>query len=300
MSCSAGTRIPFRKRGKPILIQYDVQASIKKIVAGLPLDGRSFSRFSSFFFPSTSLFFFRLFVQEPNAGHLHGGDADIPFRLGRVNEEALAVSGGVDAMVAALKGPLDANLQGVCGINGMSNIQCKSGIITVDEINFRFHDGTKHAAQLSCAMRKLAAMPYPLGGSYASRIHFFISPSMTREIGVPRKWKRTYKKVQQALKLAGGVWMEVSEAKCCFSSSFCFSNMPNRCTALDLMIQGTGLRSPPSGRNIWEAPRISMQSFVVACQRSEDLTSYQKYARTSVSQLLVSLPCWHPPVLVAR
>ena len=45
----------------------------------------------------------RLFIQEPNVGHLFAGDADKPYRVARMPSTSLLAAGTADAMAALLK-----------------------------------------------------------------------------------------------------------------------------------------------------------------------------------------------------
>jgi hypothetical protein len=75
-------------------------------------------------------------------------------------------------------------------------------------------------AKLSDAMEILAARPYPGGGSYAERVHLYVAPAFSTSIafgrgpfhhlgndGLPHR--ATWRGVMPALKLAGGVWIEM-------------------------------------------------------------------------------------------
>jgi hypothetical protein len=75
--------------------------------------------------------------------------------------------------------------------------------------------------QLSEAMRILADEPSPWGGSYASRVHFYLAPALVTSIGLGRGQHFTlgrsgsthirpgWRGVFPGLALAGGVWLQM-------------------------------------------------------------------------------------------
>ena len=218
----------------PMIVLYGSPATNRKIVApgsarALPLDGR-------------------VFVQEPNVGHLFAGDRDRAFRLSGLHVEQLLAARTGPAMAALLRQRID---ELDCPFPPYGTAGCRSGLVFVDEIDYRFAERapnlntpawrgrtsrsqpkrkfpnyvpTPRAGQpgyeLSVAMSALAAIPYPGGGTYASRVHFYIAPGVVSSIGVGRgKYRnlgrdrrphfRSHEGVRAALQLAGGVWLEM-------------------------------------------------------------------------------------------
>jgi hypothetical protein len=190
----------------------------------------------------------RVFVQEPNVGHLFAGDSDRAYRLSGLHVEQLLAAGTGPAMASMLRRRIDEH---DCPFPPYGNAGCRSGLVFVDEIDYRFAEkapnlntpawrGRTSRAQpkpkfpnyvpqprpgqpgyeLSVAMGILAATPYPSGGTYASRVHFYIAPGVVSSIGVGRgayrnlgrdrrPHFRSHEGVRAALQLAGGVWLEM-------------------------------------------------------------------------------------------
>lgn len=190
----------------------------------------------------------RLFIQEPNVGHLFAGDADKPYRVARMPSTSLLAAGTADAMAALLKREIDAP---GCVTAPWGDAGCKSHLVFVDEIDYRFAEkapNLNHPAwrgrtsrnqpkrkfpnyipkvkpghsgyELSLAMQQLAAIPYPDGGTYAERVHFYIAPGVVSSIGVGkgkfhnlgrdrRPHFRSHEGLRSALQLSGGVWLEM-------------------------------------------------------------------------------------------
>jgi hypothetical protein len=189
----------------------------------------------------------RLFIQEPNPGHLFAGDADRPYRLDRVTEDELTEARTAPRMAALLRRRVDRT---GCVLPGGA-AGCQSHLVFVDEIDVRFAERAPNlntpawrgrtsrsqpkrrfptyvprprkgqpGYELGRAMQQLAAIPYRGGGSYADRVHFYISPALVGSIGSGRgryfnlgrdrrPHFRTYEGVRPALQLAGGVWLEM-------------------------------------------------------------------------------------------
>jgi hypothetical protein len=189
----------------------------------------------------------RLFIQEPNWGHLFGGEADRPFRLARVTEDELQAAGTAPAMARLLRTSID---QANC-YYAPAWFGCRSRLVFVDEIDHRFSEpppnlntpawrGRTSRSQpkrafpnyvpaprpgqlgyeLERAMEILAGAPFPGGGTYAQRVHFYIAPGVVSSLGVGRgpyqnlgrdrrPHFRSYEGVRGALQRAGGVWLEM-------------------------------------------------------------------------------------------
>ena len=218
----------------PMIVFYGTPDTNRKIVKpgaadALPIDGR-------------------VFVQEPNVGHLFAGDADKPYRLSRVTAASLLAAGSADAMARVLQTRIDAP---GCVFAPWGDSGCTSHLVFVDEIDSRFAEKAPnlntrawrgrtsrnqparkfpnyvpkprpgHAGyELSKAMEKLESIPYPEGGTYADRVHFYIAPAVVTTIGVGRgKYHnlgrdrrphfRSHEGLRVALQRAGGVWLEM-------------------------------------------------------------------------------------------
>ena len=190
----------------------------------------------------------RLFVQEPNVGHLFAGDSDRPYRLSRVTAEQIVQAGSAQAIAGLLRDHIAASN---CSFAGSGRAGCRSHLVFIDEIDARFAErapnlktpawrgrtsrGQKKRAfpnyvprprpgqpgyELGKAMEILAALPFPGGGTYADRAHFYIAPGLVSSLGIGRgKYHnlgrdrrphfRTYEGLRTALQRAGGVWLEM-------------------------------------------------------------------------------------------
>jgi hypothetical protein len=214
----------------PMIVLYDEPATVRAMVrgAGLPVDGR-------------------VFIQEPNVGHLHMGERDRPYRLARVTDDELLAARTGPGMAALLRRRID---RADC-IPGARAMSCPGRLVFVDEIDHRFAERAPNldtpawrgrtsrnqparrfpnyvptprpgqpGYELGRAMRQLAATPYPGGGTYAERVHFYVSPGVVTSIGLGRgryhnlgrdrrPHFRSHEGVRPALQLAGGVWLEM-------------------------------------------------------------------------------------------
>lgn len=218
----------------PMLVMYASPDTNRQIVkpgtqGALPLDGR-------------------LYVQEPNVGHLFAGDADRPYRLSGISGTALLAAGDATAMARLLRSRIDAD---DCHFAPWGSAGCQSHLVFVDEIDYRFAEKGPnlnarawagrtsrnqprrkfpnyiprarpgHAGyELAKAMEILAGLPYPDGGTYAERVHFYIAPGVVSSIGVGRgryhnlgrdrrPHFRSHEGLRGAFRLSGGVWLEM-------------------------------------------------------------------------------------------
>jgi hypothetical protein len=218
----------------PMLVMYASPDTNRQIVkpgteGALPLDGR-------------------LYVQEPNVGHLFAGDTDRPYRLSGISGTALLAAGEATAMARLLRSRIDAD---DCHFVPWGSAGCQSHLVFVDEIDYRFAEkgpnlNTRawagrtsrnqprrrfpnyiprarpgHAGyELAKAMEILAGLPYPDGGTYAERVHFYIAPGVVSSIGVGRgryhnlgrdrrPHFRSHEGLRGAFRLSGGVWLEM-------------------------------------------------------------------------------------------
>lgn len=218
----------------PMIMLYATPETNRKIVKpgaadALPIDGR-------------------VFVQEPNVGHLFADDADRPYRVARMPAANLLAAGNADAMARLLRSQIEAP---GCITAPWGDSSCMSHLVFVDEIDYRFAEKAPnlntrawagrtsrnqakrkfpnyiprplpgHAGnELSAAVAQLAAIPYPAGGTYADRVHFYIAPGVVSSIGVGKgKYQnlgrdrrphfRSHEGLRGALRLAGGVWLEM-------------------------------------------------------------------------------------------
>ena len=151
------------------------------------------------------------FRPEPTRQHLFAGNADVTHRLNKLTAREL-LGRSAAAQAALLKEQIDST----CPPQN-----CQSHLVTVDEIGNRYSDRRGgEGTTLAEAMAILDAMPSPFGGSYASRVHFFIAPAMVTAIGAGlgpdhnlgrngRALRTTWNKVMPALARSGGVWLEM-------------------------------------------------------------------------------------------
>ncbi|MFZ4756300.1 MAG: hypothetical protein ACOYL4_09865 [Miltoncostaeaceae bacterium] len=162
-----------------------------------------------------------LFRQEPsNSGpgaQLGVGNSQ---RMTKLNGASLAKM-TVTKMVSALMKGVDRICVTPAGIN-----TCPAHLLAVDEIGAAFGrpEGDLYlnapGFRLELAMKILARTQSPWGGSYASRIHFYLAPGVSTAIAAGRgpahnrgadgkvKWP-DYSSVIDAFTTAGGVWLEM-------------------------------------------------------------------------------------------
>lgn len=217
----------------PMVVLYGTPETNRKIIrpgtpAALPVDGR-------------------LYIQEPNWGHLFAGDADRPFRLARVTDDELLAARTAPRMVQILRAAIDRS---DC-FYAPAHFGCRSHLVFVDEIDHRFAErapnlntaawrGRTRRSQpkrpfpnhvprprvgqpgyeLGQAMQTLAGIPYPGGGTYAGRVHLYLAPGVVTSIGVGRgKYHnlgrdgrphlRSYEGIRPAIRHSGGLWLEM-------------------------------------------------------------------------------------------
>jgi hypothetical protein len=218
--------------GAPMIVLYAPPATNRLIIqpgtaGALPIDGR-------------------LFVQEPNVGHLFAGDLDRPYRLSGVSGTQLIKAGSAIEMAILLHRRID---ELDCPFPPHGNAGCRSGLVFVDEIDYRFAEKAPNlntpawrgrtsrnqpkrkfpnyvprpktgqpGYELTKAMAILQALPFPGGGTYADRVHFYIAPGVVSSIGVgkgkyynlgrdSRPHFRSHEGVRGALRRSGGVWL---------------------------------------------------------------------------------------------
>ncbi len=184
---------------QPTIMMYGTPETNRKVVQpgasdALPVDGR-------------------LLVSGRTKGHLFAGEADKPYRVDHLLAGDLVKLPDGESMAALLKSRIDEN---AC-LFSWGRVDCRSGLVFVDEIDWRFaekapnlntaawrgrtskgqpkrkfptYHPTARAGQagyeLSRAMQILAETPYRSGGTYAERVHFFIAPGVVTSIGVGR------------------------------------------------------------------------------------------------------------------
>jgi hypothetical protein len=215
---------------------YDVDAQVEEIVKGV--DGHAGLG------PDRGAY-----RQEGSTSHLFQGVDDAEHRVGKVS--ARVIAGMTPRAIAdALRRQIDEG----CVIDGR-DYGCASHLVAVDEIGNTFNDGKppkaprrnfrsrraaraaglpppvplppvnprSAGARLSAAMRMLE-VPSPYGGTYASRVHFYLAPALTSSIAaglgpnhnLGRDGKphfSTWRGVMPALARAGGVWLEMFHAE---------------------------------------------------------------------------------------
>ena len=197
-----------------------------------------------------------VFRQAPGAGKLFR-DNDDPFVIAKVNGHSLAKM-STAGMVAMIKGEIDAPTTAGAGTSGLvaidevgnafrdgkprrcfkkvkvraktMRIACanrikltKNGwkLVKGKEPEPRVPGSRHPGRKLSAAMKKLAAMPYPAGGTYADRVHIYLAPAIvtlagegkgknfTRSRDGVRHVRPGIQAVAPALAKAGGVWMQM-------------------------------------------------------------------------------------------
>ncbi len=165
-----------------------------------------------------------LFRQDPSNS---GGRAALALgtsqRMNKVNGRALAAAPSTQAMADMLREGVDRQCITPAGVN-----TCAAHQVGVDELVPSYGqptgstrpNPTNPGVRLSAAMQTLAGEASPWGGTYASRIHFYIAPAISTSIGVGRGRFRTlgrdgkhhfknYAYLMPALSYAGGTWLEM-------------------------------------------------------------------------------------------
>lgn len=138
-------------------------------------------------------------------------------RVSKVSDEEL-IGASAEAIAATLKRHVRA-----CRIRG-NDYGCASHLAFVDELGAAFNDrrGSSNATNLAAAMRQLEE-PSPYGGTWASRVHFYMAPNFTSAIAKGRgpDFNRgrdgkphfaTWRRLMPALARSGGVWLEMYHA----------------------------------------------------------------------------------------
>ncbi|MEW6582404.1 MAG: hypothetical protein AB1416_06555 [Actinomycetota bacterium] len=156
--------------------------------------------------------------QEGSTSHLFAGDADTRYRLGKVPAAELA--GMAPAQIAAT---LRRQIDGTCTIAGR-DYGCRSHLVTVDEIDGAFSDRAGNAGRRLLTAMRMLERPSPYGGTYASRVHFFIAPTMTAQFAAARGRHHnlgrdgkphfpTWTYAVAAVARGGGAWLEMYHAR---------------------------------------------------------------------------------------
>lgn len=156
-----------------------------------------------------------IFRQEPtNSGpgaQLGVGNAQ---RMNKISGSMLADLPSGLAISDRLKAAIDATCTTPAGVS-----TCAAHLVGVDEIGAPFGDPVK-SRRLDLAMTDLTAQASPWGGTYASRVHFYLAPGVSTAIAVglgtvrnlgndgKQHWPN-YSRAMIALSKAGGVWMEM-------------------------------------------------------------------------------------------
>jgi len=163
-----------------------------------------------------------LFRQEPsNSGPGAQLGANNSQRMAKLSGARLAKMKSVVQVADALRKGVDRTCVTPAGIN-----TCPAHILAVDEITSAFgrvegDENSQTAGRLlKHAMEDLAKTPSPWGGSYASRIHFYLAPGVSTAIAAGKgsthnrgadgkeHWP-DYTFAVDALARAGGVWIEM-------------------------------------------------------------------------------------------
>jgi hypothetical protein len=152
------------------------------------------------------------FRQEKSVDHLLAGDADRANRMGKLGWREL--EGKTAAEIAAL---FRRHIDSSC----IPDNGCTSHLVAVDEIGNAFADERGDlGTRLSHAMAALDELPWPGGGSYADRVHFYIAPAIVTAVGYGLgpdhnlgrdgvKHRNTWSGVLPGLARGGGVWLEM-------------------------------------------------------------------------------------------
>lgn len=162
-----------------------------------------------------------LFRQEPSNSGPGAQLASNGQRMTKISGAALFKKPTAEAMTAMLKTAVDRTCVTPAGVN-----TCGAHRVGVDEIGTEW--GATAAAggkptpsgRLRATMKSLEAMPYPGGGTYAARVHFYVAPGVSTAIATGLGFNRTegrdgkdhfrnYAGLMPALRRAGGVWLEM-------------------------------------------------------------------------------------------
>jgi hypothetical protein len=158
------------------------------------------------------------FRQEGSTSHLFGGDGDAPYRLGKVSAWDLKPL-SADQIAARLRTQID----GGCTIDGR-DYGCQSHLVTVDEIGSAFSDRAGDLGMRLAQAMLLLEKPSPYGGTYASRVHFFVAPVVTSQFAAAKGRNHnlgrdgkphfpTWQYAMSAMAHGGGAWLEMYHAK---------------------------------------------------------------------------------------
>ena len=162
-----------------------------------------------------------LFRQEPSNSGPGAQLASNDQRMTKISGAALFKRPTAEAMTAMLKAAVDRTCVTPAGVN-----TCGAHRVGVDEIGTEWGEtGTAGGKQtqpgrLRTTMKNLEAMPYPGGGTYAARVHFYVAPGVSTAIATGLGFNRTqgrdgkdhfrnYAGLMPALRRAGGVWLEM-------------------------------------------------------------------------------------------
>lgn len=162
-----------------------------------------------------------LFRQEPSNSGAGAQLASNDQRMAKISGSNLFRKTSAEAMTAMLKGAIDRTCVTPAGVN-----TCGAHRVGVDEIGTEWGErgvaGGKETKLgfLRTAMKNLEATPYPGGGTYASRVHFYIAPGVSTAVATGLGPTRTegrdgkdhfayYGGLMPALRRAGGVWLEM-------------------------------------------------------------------------------------------
>ena len=168
----------------PHTIVYDSAAIVHELV--FPLSGRGLS-------PSRGAL--RIDSDSSLSGMLTPGD-NAPYRVSKVFGYNL-LKESVPQMVATLKG-------------GITRDRWGSGahLVAIDEVMPKFSNHWNNGLNFSRAM-KILNQPSPYGGTWASRVEVFVSPSILIDISNGGSHSKMYSNVMPALVMAGGVHLEM-------------------------------------------------------------------------------------------
>lgn len=157
------------------------------------------------------------FRQEGSTSHLFGGEADAPYRLGKVSAWDLKPL-SADQIASRLRAQID----GGCTIDGR-DYGCQSHLVTVDEIGSAFSDRAGDLGYRLAQAMLILEKPSPYGGTYASRVHFFVAPVVTSQFAAAKGRNHnlgrdgkphfpTWQYAMSAMAHGGGAWLEMYHA----------------------------------------------------------------------------------------
>lgn len=195
-------------------------------------------------------------------------------RMSKISGRTLVAAPSGRSIATLLRNTIDATCTTPAGIS-----TCIAHEVAVDEINSAFGSPVGRVPpraagrNLMNAMEILAGQTSPWGGSYASRVHFYLSPgvatSVTAGLGPNRTLGRdgllhrlNYRQAFTGMARAGGVWIEMYH----FTSG---ARMPGAFTATE-----------------WHGVPASVATFLRAVRPQRDPLTYLHFVMTETQGAL--------------